>query len=119
MQKQQKSLKIKGYSRSFIKFDLSNFEISCSVELSTKKSFISTGAYLYLEEPKTGISGKGLNIFLTNRQKINTCKGDKCFPLVIKILIQQLKTRRNILCNLALVNNSLRGLNNLGKIFPI
>ena len=41
MQKQQKSLKIKSYSRTFITLDLSNFEILCSAELSMKKVLLS------------------------------------------------------------------------------
>ena len=39
MQKQQKSLKIKIYFKTFIKLDLSNFEISCSAELTWKKFY--------------------------------------------------------------------------------
>ena len=36
-QKQWKCQQVKSFSRRFIKFDLSNFEISCSAELSMKK----------------------------------------------------------------------------------
>ena len=32
MQRQQKTLKIKSYSGTYIELDLSNFEISCSAE---------------------------------------------------------------------------------------
>ena len=42
-QKQWKSPQVKSFSRRFIKLDLSNFEISCSADLSMEKSFISMG----------------------------------------------------------------------------